>query len=111
MRVHLRRRLALEVQVAVPDGAGGLVSSWALVGHLWAEVSPGVGRAAGGEEFPVARQPFRITVRGAPPGAASRPVAGQRFRDGSRVFLIEAVTERDPVGRYLVCAAVEEEPA
>ncbi len=111
MRVHLRRRLVLERQVAVPDGAGGFAASWALVGYLWAEVAPGAGRAGGAEEYPVARQPFRITVRGAAPGAASRPVAGQRFRDGTRVFAILAVTERDPEGRYLVCAAVEEEPA
>jgi head-tail adaptor len=109
--VLLRRRLVLEAQVAVPDGAGGFAASWVPRGHLWAEVVPGAGRADGAEEFPVARQPFRITVRGAAPGAASRPVAGQRFRDGTRVFAILAVTERDTDGRYLVCAAVEEEPA
>lgn len=111
MKVHLRRRLVLERQETVPDGAGGLIATWVPLGHLWAEVTPGAGRAAEGEEFPLARQRFRITVRGAAPGAPSRPVAGQRFRDGTRLFAIQAVTERDPAGRYLVCAAVEEEPA
>lgn len=109
--VQLKRRLALEAEVAVADGAGGFARSWALRGYLWAEVIPGSGREAGGVEVALARQPFRITVRGAAPGAPSRPVAGQRFRDGTRVFAVLAVTERDPDGRYLVCAAVEEEPA
>ena len=108
---RLHRRLALEGEVVTPDGAGGFARSWALRGHLWAEVAPGSGRESGGVEVPLSTQPFRITVRGAAQGAFSRPVAGQRFRDGSRVFSILAVTERDADGRYLVCAAREEEPA
>ncbi len=97
--------------MAVPDGAGGLVRSWVLRGHLWAEVVPGSGGLAAGEEVALSRQAFRITVRGAAPGAPSRPVAGERFRDGARVFSILAVTERDPDGRHLLCTAREEEPA
>jgi head-tail adaptor len=108
---RLHRRLALEAEVVTADGAGGFTRVWALRGHLWGEVTPGSGRESGGEEVPLSTQPFRITVRGAAQGAPSRPVAGQRFRDGSRVFAILAVTERDPDGRYLVCAAREEEPA
>lgn len=108
---RLHRRLALEAEVATPDGAGGFSRTWALRGHLWAEVAPGSGRESGGVEVPLSTQPFRITVRGSAQGAVSRPVAGQRFRDGSRVFSILAVTERDADGRYLVCAAREEEPA
>lgn len=111
MRVALKRELVLEAEVAAPDGAGGLVRGWAVVGRLWAEVAPGSGALAAGEEVPLARQPLRITVRGAAVGAPSRPVPGQRFRDGARVYAILAVTERDPDGRYLVCAAREEEPA
>lgn len=108
---RLHRRLALEGEVVTADGAGGFVRSWALRGHLWAEVAAGSGRESGGVEVPLSTQPFRITVRGAATGAASRPAAGQRFRDGTRVFSILAVTERDADGRYLVCAAREEEPA
>lgn len=110
-RVRLQRRLALEAEVAAPDGAGGFTRSWVLRGHLWGEVTPRTGTAVPGEEFPLSRQAFRITVRGAAQGEPSRPVAGERFRDGSRVFAILAVTERDEDGRYLVCAAREEEPA
>jgi head-tail adaptor len=50
----------------------------------------------------------RITVRGAPVGAEQRPRPDQRFRDGSRLFRILAVTERDAAGRYLLCFAREE---
>jgi hypothetical protein len=44
----------------------------------------------------------------APQGAASRPTAAMRFRDGVRVYDIEAVTEADASGRYLTCFATEE---
>jgi head-tail adaptor len=81
------------------------------VGTIWAQISPGAGREATGGEVPLSVQAFRITVRGAPQGAPSRPVAGQRFRDGGRVFAILAVTEADADGRYLTCTAREEDPA
>ena len=109
--LRLHRRLALEGEVVTPDGAGGFSRIWGLRGHLWAEVVPGSGRESGGIEVPLSTQPFRVTVRGAAQGEPSRPMAGQRFRDGTRVFSILAVTERDANGSYLVCAAREEEPA
>jgi len=52
--------------------------------------------------------PYRITVRAAPVGAPSRPKPEQRFRDGERVFRIQAVTEDEEAGTYLVCFAREE---
>ena len=107
---HLNR--ALEVQEAIhsPDGAGGFTLAWATLGTLWAEVVPGAGRDPAGEEVVLASVPCRITVRAAPPGAAARPKPGQRFREGSRVFAILAVAERDPAGRYLTCFCREEGP-
>ena len=68
---------------------------------------PRTGRDSGD----LARMGFRITVRAAPQGAPSRPTPLQRFRDGARLFAIEAVTEADPEGRFLVCFAREEEGA
>ena len=47
-------------------------------------------------------------MRGAPQGAPSRPLPGQRLRDGARLFAIDAVTEVVPGGAYLVCHAHEE---
>ena len=109
--VHLSRPLVLEQAVETSDGMGGLARSWVPLGTLWAEVQPGTGRDAAGEEVVVSAVSFRITVRGAAQGATSRPVTGQRFRDGARVFPILAVTERDEGGRYLLCFVREEVPA
>ena len=108
--VQLNRPLVLEAQVRTSDGAGGFAEAWATIGSLWAEVAPGSGRDVAGVEVTFASVPLRITVRGAKVGSAARPLAGQRFRDGSRLFPILAVRERDADGLYLVCFAHEEVP-
>ena len=107
---HLNRALVLEGVVRTPDGAGGFTEVWAALGTLWAEVLPGSGSDTLGEERMLSAVPCRITVRGAAVGAGSRPRAGQRFREGLRLFLIQAVAERDPQGRYLTCFVREEVP-
>jgi head-tail adaptor len=107
---YLNRPLMLEGAVRLSDGAGGYSESWTSLGTLWAAVAPGSGRDVPGEEMVLASVPYRITVRGAPVGAASRPKPEQRFRDGTRTFTILAVTERDPDGRFLTCFAREEVP-
>jgi head-tail adaptor len=102
----LSRRLVLEAPERVADGAGGYVETWVARGAHWAEVVP---RGAGREvDAAASRLNLRITVRAAPPGAPSRPSAAMRFRDGERLYRIEAVTEADGLGRYLVCFATEE---
>jgi len=70
--------------------------------------SLGTGRETAASATPVSRVPYKIIVRGAPWGNPERPAPAQRFRDGSRVFNITAVTEHDPQGRYLICFAQEE---
>lgn len=109
--IRLNRALTLEALQRTPDGGGGHVETWVALGRLWAEVRPGTGRETDGEEFPLALVGYRITVRSAPPGAPSRPRAGQRFREGGRSFAILAVTEREGEGQYLTCFAKEEDPA
>lgn len=109
--VHLTRALTLEMPVRAADGAGGFTLTWAALGTLWGEVLPGSGREAAGTEVVFAAVPYRITVRGAPVGSPARPKPEQRLRDGSRVFTILAVSERDPQGRHLLCFAREEVPA
>lgn len=106
--VHLTRPLVLEAVERVADGAGGFSETWVARGTLWAEVAPGTGRDVPGEEVTLSSVSYRITVRGAPQGAPSRPRPDQRLRDGTRLFRIVAVTERDPEGHYLVCFAREE---
>ncbi len=106
--VPLNRALVLEVPLRVADGAGGFAEGWQAMGTVWAEVRAGAGRMGGGMEAAATVQTLRITLRGLPQGHALRPVAGQRFRDGGRVYRIGAVTERDSAGRYLICAAEED---
>lgn len=108
--VHLNRLLTLERSVSISDGAGGFSTVWEAVGSLWAEITPGIGRAAGGEEVTLASVPYRITLRGAAVGTPRRPVPGQRLTEAGRVFQVLAVTERDPSGLYLTCFAREETP-
>ncbi len=108
--IRLNRPLELETPVTVSDGAGGYMRSWQALGTVWAEVLAGTGREAAGEEISLAQTGYRITVRAAVPGSPQRPRAGQRFREGARIFTILAVTERDAAGNYLRCFAREEVP-
>lgn len=104
----LNRRLTLEAPQRVPDGAGGYAESWLALGDLWADVRARSGRERAEAGVPVSAVSYRITVRGAPVGSRARPAPEQRFRDGTRVYVIRAVTEHDPVGRHLICFADEE---
>ncbi|SEQ17026.1 head-tail adaptor [Loktanella sp. DSM 29012] len=104
----LNRALTLEAPVALPDGSGGTVTDWAARGLLWADIKAGSGGVRFQGEARLSRVPLTITVRAAAVGDAARPVAGQRFREGARIFAILAVTERDGAGRYLTCRAQEE---
>lgn len=105
---QLNRRLVLETPERVADGAGGFTESWTALGSLWAEVSARTGRERAEAGVLVSSVACRIVVRGALTGASARPKPEQRFREGDRVFVIQAVTERDPEGRYLTCFATEE---
>lgn len=107
---YLNRALVLEGAIRTADGAGGFTETWTALGTLWAELLPGSGSDVLGEERMLSAVPYRVTVRGAPVASPSRPEAGQRFREGTRLFRIQAVTERDGQGRYLTCFAREEVP-
>lgn len=106
--VRLNRKLVLEDAQTVPDGAGGFEETWVPLGALWAHVKAGTGREKAAEFVTLSTVPYRITVRASPVGAPSRPKPEQRFRDGERVFRIQAVTEDAAAGTYLVCFAREE---
>ncbi|WP_193141641.1 MULTISPECIES: head-tail adaptor protein [unclassified Meridianimarinicoccus] len=104
----LRTRLGLERPVALADGAGGASVSWSQEGLLWGALEPLSGREAGHDGAAVSRVRYRITLRGAPVGAPSRPRVRDRLRAGVRCFEITAVREADPAARFLICDAVEE---
>ncbi len=101
---HLNRKMVLEAPTRTSDGAGGYSEAWQALGIIWGEVLP---RGAG-REVTASTLNLKITVRAAPQGAPSRPTSAMRFRDGDRLYLIEAVTEATSAGRYLVCFAREE---
>ncbi len=107
---RLNRKLVLEEAQRAPDGAGGYTRTWTEVGEMWAAVDAGTGRERAGEFVTLSTVTYRITVRGAPQGAPSRPRPEQRFREGTRLFRILAVTEDDARGHYLICFANEEVP-
>ena len=104
----LRRKLILEGPVRTADGAGGFSESWAALGALWADVTLRSGRRAEAFDVETSLTSYRITVRAAAPNAPSRPRPGQRFRDGSRLFAIDAVSDAGGRGHYLICYATEE---
>jgi head-tail adaptor len=104
----LSHALVLEAPERVSDGSGGYVEGRVALGTLWAEITARTGRETAHGGAPVSRVGYKIVVRGAPFGTPARPMAEQRFRDGARVFTIQAVAERDPDGRYLTCFAEEE---
>jgi head-tail adaptor len=109
MTPKLTRRLTLEERVQVPDGAGGFVQSWQELGTLWASVEHRTGREIQTRPaISVSLTPYRIIVRAAPYGSASRPKPDQRFREGSRTFRILSVAEADAGARFLTCFANEE---
>lgn len=110
-RPNLTRQLTLEAPQQAADGAGGFSTNWAALGTLWADVRPGSGRERAGRAGAVSRVPMKIIVRGAPDGASNRPKPDQRFREGSRVYAILAVSDYGGAGQYLVCHTEEERAA
>jgi len=110
---ELTRALVLQKPEAAPDGAGGHVISWISMGTLWAEIrASGRGAERLADTGPEGVQRLRITVRAAPAESDARPRPGLRLvESGQRRFRILSVAESDPRGRYLVCSAIEEDPA
>lgn len=105
---QLNRRLYLEAPERVADGSGGYVETWKVLGEHWAEVRSRTGRERDEAGVPISIVSYNIVVRSAPMGSIARPMPQQRFRDGQRLFTIQAVAERDREGRFLTCFADEE---
>lgn len=108
-RVHLGRRLVLEAPRDVADGAGGFRTVWENRGTVWAQFAPANPRETSLAERLDMRLSVGITVRAVPSDDPARPKPGQQFREGSRLYRIQAVTERDRRGLYLLCQTTLEE--
>ena len=98
----LRRRLVLEAPVETPDGAGGQLTSFETVAAVWAQVEWLSGNERWRGERPEQAASHRITLRG-----RAGVDAGQRLRDGDKVFDIKAVGDPDGGGRRLICLVEE----
>ncbi len=98
----LRRRLLLEAAVATPDGLGGTTQAYQTVAAVWAQIE----WRAGGEHWrrgrPEQAAMHRVTLRW-----RAGVDAGQRLRDGDRLFDIHAVADPDGGRRRLVCLVRE----
>lgn len=105
---RMNRKMVLEAPVRTPDGAGGFEITWEALGTVWADVRVGAGRERAGVAVSLAQVPCKIILRSAPMGDSMRPAPDQRFRAGSQVMVIQAVTEDHPAGKYLTCYAIEE---
>lgn len=106
--ISLNWPLALEERQRSADGSGGYTETWIELGLLWGDV-----RARGASTTEVTAGAttlvrYRIFVRGAREGDPKRPQVGQRFRNGSKAYTIDSVSENDPRGAYLMCVAREE---
>ncbi|MEO1238572.1 MAG: head-tail adaptor protein [Pseudomonadota bacterium] len=105
---QLNRRFRLEAANVAPDGAGGFVETWEVLGEIWGELKGASGRDVDIDTGAMSQGRFRITVRAASQGALERPLPGQRLREGNRVFPILAVIDTDTRGRWLTCIVREE---
>ena len=108
MTVRLSRKLVLEERQNASDGAGGLVGSWIPLGTHWASVVPRTGRLERGDGYARSRVPYDVMIRSVPVDSSSRPKAGQRFREGTRLFKIRSVSDATSDARFLICRVDEE---
>ncbi|MEM9969553.1 MAG: head-tail adaptor protein [Pseudomonadota bacterium] len=108
MSMQMSRKLTLEERLGGSDGAGGKLGGWTALGVHWGHVEARTGRFETGEGYPRSRVPYRIIIRAVAPDAPSRPKAGQRFREGNRIYRIRSVADQGERLRYLVCLADEE---
>lgn len=98
-------RLELEDQVSTSDGQGGETVSWVPVTLLWGLVKPFAirhGEEGGSESTTITH---RVTIR-----TRSDVRRGMRFVWQDRALLINAVSDPDEAGRYLICRCEELAP-
>ncbi len=95
-------RLALEMPVETPDGAGGVARSYATVTTLWASLTPVAARGDVSADRLGADVTHRILIRVGP-----EVTTRHRLRAGARVFRIVSFRDPDERGRFLEISAEE----
>lgn len=97
------KRINLQSQIDVADGAGGATSSWALVATLWANVQPGEGREFWEQKKLTPTLSHVIELR-----YYASITPSMRFVYDSRIFKILAVVDPDETQTTLQCYCEEE---
>ena len=97
---RLNRRLVLEAPLETDDGAGGVARSFHQVATVWASVTPVTAQ----EEIEAARLGARVTHR-IGIRFSSDITTRHRFRDGSAVYRIVSLRDRDGRKRFLDISA------
>ena len=98
----LRRRVTLEMQVRTPDGGGGVAIAWAPIADLWAELRGLTGTEQFVAEGLQGKVTHEIVIR-----RRADVVPAMRLRYGQRLFIIEAVLDRDGLEPFLRILAEE----
>lgn len=96
----LNRRLVLEAPLEADDGAGGVSRTYDAMASLWASVTP----VSAQEEIEAARLGARVTHR-IGIRFSGDITTRHRFRDGSAVYRIVSLRDRDGRKRFLDIAA------
>ncbi|MDD5585630.1 MAG: phage head closure protein [Alphaproteobacteria bacterium] len=105
MRIgSLQKRLTLQSESLVPDGAGGNAASWVTLATIWAELIPDTGGQAVASNFD-RRITHTIRMRN-PQSVAVK--TGMRLVGGSRIFTIRAVVNDGERNRWLEIHAEED---
>ncbi|MEL7345411.1 MAG: head-tail adaptor protein [Pseudomonadota bacterium] len=104
----LTTKITLQARVRSPDGSGGFSEIWTDLGILWGALERSRGSKVTGQEIPLSRARYRVIVRAAPVGAASRPEVAQRFAIDGQIFNILSVLHHDQGQRFLACEVEEE---
>jgi SPP1 family predicted phage head-tail adaptor len=99
---ELRHRLTLEEPVETPDGAGGVTRGYATLTTLWAAVTPVSARGSVEAQSLAAEVTHRIVIRAGP-----QLTTRHRLREGTRIFRIVALRDRDGSGRFVEIHAEE----
>jgi head-tail adaptor len=104
----MTRRFALERDEIMGDGGGGGDRAWRTIGWHWGAVAGAPGKIEDDDAVARSRTLALVRLWARPHGDVGRPCAGDRLREGRRLFRILAVAEDDPAGRFLVCRVEEE---
>lgn len=100
---RLRHRLVLERPTGEADGAGGLEPGMEPGEAIYGLVEPLEPLALNDTGFAMPGQRLAVTIRFRP-GLA----AGDRFRHGARLLVVESAFDPDETGRFIRCLCREE---